>query len=384
MIYRAGQYSVGEQFKVNTIKCPKCATLIEIDKAMENQIESRLLIEINEKHQEELKRAAAEANTKARVRMEEELRKRGDALKETNETLQSEVKNLSKALLEEQKSRLSAETAAYKKLREEALKIREEAKKEADENHRLKELELQKQLNDTKKALDEALRKAEQGSEQIQGEILELELESLLKMEFPGDIIEEVKKGQRGADILQYVKNQRLEDCGVLLWEVKNAKWNKEWIQKMKEDARRENASIGIIVSRELPDNYKDMQNVEGNIWVTAPRLAPALAQSLRATLIQVYYANKSAENKDAKMEYLYRFLTGVEFRNRIEAMVDGYNTLMAEMESEKRQAEKRWGKQEKAIRAMVGNTYGLYGDLQGITGSKLSIPLLEAAEEGE
>ncbi|MCL2565911.1 MAG: DUF2130 domain-containing protein [Defluviitaleaceae bacterium] len=369
---------------MNTIKCPKCATLIEIDKAMENQIESRLLIEINEKHQEELKRAAAEANTKARVRMEEELRKRGDALKETNETLQSEVKNLSKALLEEQKSRLSAETAAYKKLREEALKIREEAKKEADENHRLKELELQKQLNDTKKALDEALRKAEQGSEQIQGEILELELESLLKMEFPGDIIEEVKKGQRGADILQYVKNQRLEDCGVLLWEVKNAKWNKEWIQKMKEDARRENASIGIIVSRELPDNYKDMQNVEGNIWVTAPRLAPALAQSLRATLIQVYYANKSAENKDAKMEYLYRFLTGVEFRNRIEAMVDGYNTLMAEMESEKRQAEKRWGKQEKAIRAMVGNTYGLYGDLQGITGSKLSIPLLEAAEEGE
>jgi len=407
---------------MNTFKCLKCGTLIEIDKALESQIESRILIETNERHQAALKKAEtdaagrAEAHMKERLSIEldktkhsyelereklkstfqleaernsqkqemlmEQLRNNTSVLQDSNKELREEIKNLTKALLEEQKAKDNAELAARKKLSEEASRIREDARKEADESHRLKEQELQKQLQDTKKALDEARRKAEQGSEQLQGEVLELELETLLRNEFRFDTIEEVKKGQRGADILQYVKNQHFDDCGILLWEVKNAKWNKDWVTKMKEDIRRENATIGILVSRELPDMYGDMHSIENNVWVVKPKLAPALASALRSTLLQVHHASLGAENKDVKMEILYKFLTGVEFRNRIEAIIDNYNALLLEMEKERRAAEIRWGKQEKAIRAVISNTYGLYGDLQGITGSELSIPLLEVHDD--
>ena len=403
---------------MNTILCPRCANVIEIDKAFEAQIESRLLIETKERYEDDLKKAKTAADSMALERMNqqleieleksklksdleyeklkselkreaaansdkqelliEQLRDNAVNMQEANKELREEIKKLNKSLFDEQKAKANAELEAGKKINEEAAKIREEVRKEADESHRLKELELQKQLNDTKLALDAALRKAEQGSEQIQGEVLELELERLLRSEFAHDEIEEVKKGQRGADIRQHVKDQRLNDCGLLIWEVKNAKWNKDWITKIKDDIRASKADIGIIVSRDMPDTYSGMQSVESNVWVVKPKLVLALAHALRQTVILVHRAGQNLLNKDEKMEILYKFLTGVEFKNRIEAIIDNYNTLQQEMENEKRQAERRWGKQEKAIRAVIGNTYGLYGDLQGIAGSELSIPLLE------
>ncbi|MDL2237996.1 DUF2130 domain-containing protein [Christensenellaceae bacterium OttesenSCG-928-K19] len=406
---------------MDKINCPKCGAEIEIDKALEGQIEARVLIGLNEKHQQELAQVKKEASVSAQAQLKErlsheleknrqqaaleyeklkvqnaqqmqkeaqkqellveQLRSDAQAAREANKELREELMKLNKSLQEERRSRENAELAAAQKINEESSRIREEAKKDADELHRLKEQELQKQLADTKKALDDAMRKAEQGSEQLQGEVLELELETLLRNEFPTDLIEEVKKGQRGADIKQYVRSNRLEECGLLLWESKNAKWSREWIAKIKADVRAAGAGIGVIVSRELPDQYNDMCNVEGSIWVVKPRLVAALAAALRATILQVYSANRNAENKDEKMEILYQFLTGVEFKNRIEAIVDNYNTLQQEIEKEKRAAQLRWARQEKAISAVIGNTYGLYGDLQGITGSELQIPMLESGD---
>ena len=398
---------------MNEIKCPKCRTPIEIDKALEGQIEARLLAKMNTQHLEEMEQAKIDAMASAQKEMEEklsnereklksqvardaetnaqkqeilieQLRSDAEASKEANRELREELKKLNTSLLEERKAKDNAELDARKKLAEEVAKIREEAKKEADEAHRFKEQELQKQLNDTKVALDAAQRKAEQGSQQQQGEVLELELEALIRNEFPRDVIEEVKKGQRGADIKQHVKNARFEECGILLWESKNAKWSNAWVAKFKNDIREAKAEIGIIVSCELPDEYGDMHMVENNVWVVKPQFVLALAVALRETIIQVFTANRNVENKDEKMEFLYQFLTGVEFRNRIEAIVASYNDLQDEMEKEKRAAEKRWGKQEKAYRAMIANTYGLYGEFQGIIGNELQIPLLEADESPE
>lgn len=406
---------------MDIINCPKCGTGIEIDKALEGQIEARLLADINDKHRKDIEEAQKKAEGLAEQRMKEklsielevqkqknefefeklkakleretqkdaqkqelqmeQLRDDLQSSKEINNELREQLKQINKALQDAQKSQEIAELEAAKKLNAEAAKIREEARKDADELHRLKEQELQKQLADTKKALDDAMRKAEQGSEQLQGEVLELELETQLRSDFPLDTIEEVKKGQRGADIKQYVFNNRLEECGLLLWESKNAKWNKDWVTKIKDDVREAGAGIGIIVSREVPDTYGDMFNVEGSIWVVKPKLVTALAAALRTTLIQVFAANRNAENKDEKMDILYRFLTGPEFKNRIEAIVDNYNLLQQEIEKEKRAAQLRWAKQEKAINSVISNTYGLYGDLQGITGSELQIPMLEEGE---
>ena len=403
---------------METIRCQKCGTEIEIDKALEKQVEARVLASIKEQHNKELEKTKKETksstekmlkeqfeierendkqeneflienleskykrdiekNSQKQELLIEQLRDDAEDAKETNKELREELKKLNKSFLDERRAKDKAEIEAEKKLTKMAGEIREEAIKNADEANRFKQAELEKKLNDTLKALDEAQRKAEQGSQQTQGEVLELELEALLRSEFPTDDIEEVKKGQRGADIKQYVKNSRLEDCGVLLWESKNAKWSKAWIAKMKDDIREANATVGVIVSSDLPDEYNDMHQIESNIWIVKPKFIFALAAAVRTTLIQVFSAHRNAENKDEKMEILYRFLTGIEFRNRIEAIVDNYKTLQDEIENEKRASAKRWAKQEKAIRAVIDNTYGLYGDLQGIAGSELQIPLLE------
>jgi len=407
---------------MDKIKCQNCGHQIEIDKALEMQIESRIFGELTEKHKSEIENLRKETESKAEEKMNQQLLSEIEKIKnktelenervkiklqyeaekkaqkqdllieqlqddaksarQSNKELRDELKKLNQALLEEIKSKENAELEAAKKVKGEVDRVREEVQKKADELHRLKEQELQKQLSDTKTALDEAQRKAEQGSEQIQGEVLELELETMLRAEFPADLIEEVKKGQRGADVQQRVRNLKMEECGLILWESKNAKWSNAWINKLKDDVRECRADVGIIVSRHIPEAYDDMMSVESNIWVVKPRLIPAIATALRNAIIQVYTANRNSENKDEKMEILYQFLTGVEFRNRIEAIVDNYNALLKEIEKEKRAAQLRWGKQEKALRLVIDNTFGLYGDLQGITGSELKIPLLDQEEE--
>lgn len=178
------------------------------------------------------------------------------------------------------------------------------------------------------------------------------------------------------------VKNQRLENCGILLWESKNASWQPSWVAKFKEDIRSAGANIGVIVSKELPEEYGEMKNIEGSVWVVKPKLALALATAMRAQILNVHTANTNSENKGEKMEVLYQFLTGPEFRHRIESIVENYGTLQDEIEKEKRSAQLRWSKQEKSIRAVIDNTIGIYGDLQGITGGAMSeIKQLESGE---
>lgn len=418
---------------MNTITCTNCGEVIEIDKALEGQIEARVLAAERHKHEEELEKVKAEqavtlakerktaedfankqlegekellrkqaeadlelekkkiaqdaANEQRKVSSEQEsliktLRDDAESAKKDSKKFQEQLSKLVDELREERKAKEQAELEAKKMLSEGESKIREDTKKQADEEHRLKQLEMQKKLDDTQKALADAQRKAEQGSQQNQGEVLEIDLENGLRSEFPIDEISEVKKGQRGADITQVVKNQRLENCGILLWESKNASWQPSWVAKFKEDIRSAGANIGIIVSKELPEEYGDMKNIEGSVWVVKPKLALALATAMRAQILNVHTANTNSENKGEKMEVLYQFLTGPEFRHRIESIVENYGTLQDEIEKEKRSAQLRWSKQEKSIRAVIDNTIGIYGDLQGITGGAMSeIKQLESGE---
>lgn len=401
------------------IACPHCGKNVEVDKVLEGQIEAQVIAAEHKKHESELakvkERAAELANEQLKNRLEIEAEKSRQALeherekfkleiegsvrkkereqehliqtlrddakaeKEASAELRSQLKELMDTLREEKKARADAELTAQKKLAESEDKIREDASKVADEKHHLRQLEMEKKLADTQKALEDAQRKATQGSQQNQGEVLELDLENRLREEFPIDEITEVKKGQRGADIVQTVKNQNFASCGILLWETKNGKWQPAWVPKFKQDIRDASANIGVIVSQEMPREYGDMKHLENNVWAVKPRLAPVLAAALRATILQVEAANKNAEGKDAKMEALYQFLVGPEFRHRVEAIVDNYGTLQSEIEKEKRAAALRWSHQEKAIRAVIDNTIGMYGDLQGITSRAL--PAIKSLE---
>ena len=299
--------------------------------------------------------------------------------KQSNKELREQLGELMQTVRDEKKARQNAELEAAKKLAASEDKIREEVLQTADEKYRFKIAEQEKKLSDTQKALEDAQRKATQGSQQNQGEVLELDLENRLREEFPFDIITEVKKGQRGADIKQTVCNQSGNQCGVLLWETKNGKWQPAWIPKFKADIREANASIGVIVSQEIPSELGELKHLENNVWVVSPRLAPRLAAALRVTILQVDAANKMNAGKDTKMESLYQFLVGPEFRHRIEAIVENFTILQDEIEREKRSSALKWARQEKAIRAVIDNTVGMYGDLQGITNRAL--PTIQALE---
>lgn len=408
---------------------------IEIDKALEGQIEARVVAAERHRHEAELaeiKTAAAAAAAKEREASESRLKKQLDAEREllqqaaaadlelarkklelaadsarkhavveqealisqlqadasnekqSNKELREQLGEMMQTVRDEKKARENAELEAARKLAASEDKIRDEVLKSADERYRLKIAEQEKKLSDTQKALEDAQRKASQGSQQNQGEVLELDLENRLREEFPFDIITEVKKGQRGADIIQTVCSQNGSACGTLLWETKNGKWQPAWIPKFKADIRLANANIGVIVSQEIPSELGEMKHLENNVWVVSPRLAARLAAALRVTILQVAAANTMNAGKDVKMESLYQFLVGPEFRHRVEAIVENYTVLQDEIEREKRASALKWARQEKAIRAVIDNTIGMYGDLQGITNRALpSIRSLEL-ESGE
>ncbi len=397
---------------MNTILCTNCGQEIEIDKALAGKIEAQVLAAEQQRHEEELIRVKVEAETRAKksadaaieearqnadldleiakkmlnaevaahkkkVEVDQELfidtlREEAKSKEEQNTRLREELSTLMRTLNEEKEARANADLEAQKKLAVEAERIREGALKSAEEKYHFKIAELEKKHTDTQRALEEAQRKAMQSSQQTQGEVLELELEQRLREEFPLDQIEEVKKGQRGADIIQRVRNLSATQCGVILWETKNGKWQPAWIAKFKADIRDANADIGILVSHETPDTLGEMKHLEENLWVVSPRLATHLAGAIRVILLRVHTANSMNAGKDAKMEALYQFLIGPEFRHRVEAIVENYTMLQTEMEKEKRAAHLRWSRQEKAIRAVIDNTFGMYGDLQGITQGEL------------
>lgn len=415
---------------MNTISCPHCGNPVEINKALEGQIEAQIIASEHKKHESELARVRTEIETAAAKDREAEkarlkkqlagekelllqqtkddlalakrkieleltsankkaeaeqqalvatLRDDAEAAKSDSKKLRQELSDIMKLLREEKQARANADLNAQKTLTENEDKIREEVRKSADEAYRLKTMEQEKKIADMQKSLDEAQRKAAQGSQQNQGEVLELDLENQLREAFPFDEITEVKKGQRGADIVQTVKNQSFMNCGILLWETKNGKWQPAWVAKFKQDIREANANVGVIVSHELPADYGDMKHIEAAVWAAKPRIAPVLASALRTTILQVDAANRNNQGKDVKMEALYQFLVGPEFRHRVEAIVENYSTLQLEIEKEKRAAALRWSHQEKAIRAVIDNTIGMYGDLQGITSRAL--PAIKSLE---
>ncbi len=424
---------------MNTITCPKCGHEIEINKALEDQIEARVIAGERHRHEGEVaqirleqtaalaqERAAADAQAAKKLEADKELlrsqaaadlelertrlvqeaanaqrrasteqagiiqtlRDDAEASRQDNAKLRTDLSEMMKQLREERQARANSDMEAARKLLESETQIRDQATRNADEKYRLKEAEKDKQIADMKRSLDEAQRKAAQGSQQNQGEVLELELENSLRESFPNDQIDEVKKGVRGADVIQTVRNKHLAACGTVLYETKNGKWQPAWVAKFKQDIREANANIGVIVSAQMPPEYGDMKQLDPNLWAVKPALAPVLGAALRATILQVDAANNMNAGKDAKMETLYQFLVGPEFRHRIEAIVENYSNLQSEMEREKRASALRWARQDKSIRAVIDNTIGLYGDFQGITDRALpaikTLELTDGDDEAE
>ncbi|MBA7586390.1 hypothetical protein ES708_28388 [subsurface metagenome] len=231
-----------------------------------------------------------------------------------------------------------------------------------------------------KKQIENLKRKAEQGSQQAQGEVLELELEDILNSNFTSDNIKPVPKGIKGADVLQEVISPSGQHCGTILWESKRTKtWGDNWIEKLKDDQREAKADTAVLVSITLPKGCKDFSSLSG-VWVICFDLVIALATVLRTSLLQISNIKLSSVGKNEKMEILYKYLTGPEFSQRVESIIETFKDMKDGLEQEKRAINKIWAKRDKQIEKVVNSTSGMYGDMQGIIGSS-SMRKIEALE---
>jgi hypothetical protein len=250
--------------------------------------------------------------------------------------------------------------------------IREQAKKEAEEGLKLKVFEKEQTIASMQKQIEELMRKADQGSQQLQGEVQELELESLLTVKFPLDTISPVPKGEHGGDALHHVVGLSGQPCGTILWETKRTKnWSDSWLSKLRDDQRISKAEIAVIVSHALPKGIETFELVEG-VWVTHPRAIIPVAIALRHLLIEVNCARQASEGRQTKTEMIYQYLTGPRFRHRVEAIVESFSSMQEDLNKEKKAIIKQWAKREEQIDRVMQATVGMYGDLQGIAGRTL------------
>jgi hypothetical protein len=249
---------------------------------------------------------------------------------------------------------------------------RDKAKKEAEEELKLKVLEKDQTIIAMQKQIEDLKRRAEQGSQQLQGEVQELELEALLAAKFPRDTIQPVPKGEFGGDVLQRVVGPLNQICGTILWESKRTKnWSDGWLPKLREDQRAAKAEIAVIISQALPKEIDTFGFLDG-VWVADPKVALPVALSLRQTLIEVASARQASEGQQTKMEMVYSYLTGPRFRQRVQAIVEAFSSMKKDLDQEKKALTRQWAKREEQIDRVMQATVGMYGDLQGIAGRTL------------
>ena len=282
------------------------------------------------------------------------------------------------------------EITLQKKLQEERMVIGEQIRSQENEKNMLKETsyqlklkELEMQLNEQKKLADEMKRRAEQSSMQRQGEVQELLLESILKDNFPFDIIEEVGKGVEGADCVQVVRNSSGTTCGKIIYESKRTKtWSNSWLDKLKADMRSRGADVAILVTQAFPKDMERFGEKDG-IWICNFTEVNSVAHLLRNGIIKVYDIQRSEENKGDKMQLLYNYLTGNEFKGQVEAIVEGFMAMKQSIMKERIQMEKMWKEREKQLEKVLISTSGMYGSVKGIAGaSVISIPLLDGGDD--
>jgi len=415
----------------NTIQCPNCGTDIDIDAIFYHQIEEQYkqknlaeqkklrdeveskrqeykkafddlkakelsMQEQKEKFDEELRKATKEQLRIERAKLQDELKK--ELVEEQSASmalLQKELEEKSNKLkglheatakiaqLEREKEELSAkakaeaEQALNQKLVEEKLKIQKSLDtatavklKEIEEANTLKLKEKEEQMEQLKRSLEDAKRKADQSSMQVQGEALELAIESWLSSQFPFDTVDEVKKGAFGADCVQTIHTRELQNCGVICYESKNTKaWSDGWISKLKQDMLKVNADLGVLVTSVYPNDMDRMGFVDG-IWVCSLDEFKGSVSLLRESLIRVHKTVQREENRGDKMALLYNYLTGNEFGLQMKSIVDGFMSMQAELDKERRSLMASWKRRQKLIDGVLQNTTEMYGSLQGIAGA--------------
>jgi hypothetical protein len=429
------------------IKCPQCSHAFDVEEVLSSDVEQKLKqqyekklqlslsqidnerkrleaqqVEFEEKRKkqneifqerlaqerEKMEKQAVLEKEKMQAEMQQQIRKSIAAdfenqlriLKESEREKDEKLKTAQQKELEFMRREKELQTREgelelqlQKKLLQEKNNLLEQFRKDEEQRIAIKEEEhlfrmkdLQMQLEEQKKLIEEMKKRAEQGSMQRQGEVQELLLEEMLKDHFPFDIVSEVGKGVEGADCIQTVRNHLGHDCGKIIFESKRTKtFQPSWIEKLKTDMRSKGADVAILVTQAYPKDFKCFGELDG-VWVCSFSEVIALTSAMRHTIMRIAETKRGEENKGEKMQLLYDYLTGIEFRQQMETIVEGFLSMKTSIDRERMQMEKLWKEREKQLHKVLMSTSGLYGSIKGIAGASVgSIPLLDdGAENGE
>lgn len=385
-----------------TVKCPNCSEVIDITEMMRHQLKEQFKQEVAQRiedekadlkksHQkevqklkEQVKNETLEAQANQLKDLQDALEKKDKRLKDFNEKEMEFLKLQRKHQSLKEDLELDFEKKLSQQLEQERFKIKTHLTSESE----LKIKELEKKLQDQVELTQQMKQKQEQGSMQMQGEVLELALENYLQDQFPLDTIEEIKKGANGADCLQIVNTQQKTNCGTIYYETKRTKtFSQGWIEKFKADIRDKNASVGVLVSEVLPSDIKGIGQKDG-IWICDFSSFKLAVHVLRKAVIDISFTEAKHQGKSDKMSLLYNYLTGNEFKLQVEAIVEGFTQMQEDLDAEKRAMKRLWKKREKQLDKVVDSTLSMHGSITGIAGSAIksisSLELLELSDQDE
>lgn len=406
----------------NKIDCPKCGEKIDVQDILHHQVEAELKkkfedalskeksilsakseqlkkqqesFKINKKKQAEevkkqvtdkvkeseaqlkkkIQKEAAEEQAEAMLNLQNELDEKSSKIKILNKT----TTELAKVKREKDELEGTITAKLEQKLNNDLIKERQKIKTEVSNKSDIEITELKLMLEQQKKLTEEMKKKQEQGSMQIQGEVQEIAIEKWLGAKFPLDTIEEIKKGERGADCIQIVNTRTKQNCGSIYYESKRTKtFQTSWLEKFQSDINEKNANVGVLVTEAMPSGMESIDQING-IWVCSYEEFKNLSIVLREAIIQLSTAISTQENKEDKMSLLYTYLTSNQFKIQIESIVDSFSQMKIDLDAEQRAVRSIWKKREKQLEKVLKNTIDMHGSIKGIAGSEIqSIPSLE------
>lgn len=355
------------------VACPECGATFPLTEALTQQARDRLAMEYDARRKED--RVAVEAAVRQELagevgELQEQLDHKDAVIKEFRQA-EVALRRSQRALTEAQENH---ELEVERRVGAVTKEIETQARQRADERYGLQLAEKEKQIQAVQAKLEEATRKAEQGSQERQGAVQQEALHQILTERFSSDVVAPVGRGRAGADVIQRVATTRGQDCGVILWESKRAQsWVDGWVDKLKADQRRLGADLAVVVASKLPKGAERIDHIKG-VWVTDLASAPQLARVLRESLIALAHLRASAASKSDLMGEVYDYVTGPAFIQHIKAMLEAMTRMEAELVDERAAHERLWAKREKDHRATVTHLARMVGDFQGL-GAGLALP---------
>lgn len=386
----------------NQIQCPKCSHEINIESVLAARIETEQnaklatrLQELNQRErriaqqQTDLQTQLAQLLAQEKAKLMPQLKAQINAEKEAELTsLQNELNDKSRQViglkkqegelrsqqrrLEEAQAGIDAEIEKRLTVEKEQLTAQLKANFYYDHATEMKQKDMV--IEQMKTQLNDMKRRVEQGSMQLQGEAQELVMEEMLRFTHPVDLLEEIKKGENGADLLQTVRNRLNQNCGSILYESKNTKaFSEGWVQKLKEDMLLKKADLGVIVTKALPKGVSSFEQREDNLWICSFEHLKALTYVLRAALLRVDDVRIVQANQGEKSRMLYDYLMGNEFKNQLKTIHDTFVQMYTSLGKEKKTALVNFKKREKEIDRIMLNLSGIAGSINGIAGQTVA-----------